>query len=366
MPDVFDWQRVAEPHAVIQYAVQSLHERRTVAFPSANGYVLTASVLAPEAVGRLPVQGDGEALTLLLRRADEARDWIPDLTPRAQRLVRRLWPGAVILIVDGDIERGSVSRLPDEVRARLCVRGTLRLAMPEHEALREVLRRLPDPLLMVAIVDEASGVASAPRLIADVVVADDPPTSQPATVLAVHGDAWQIVREGAVSVEEIRRRTACIIVFVCTGNTCRSPLAEAMCKKQLAVRLNCAVEELPARGYHVVSAGLAASLGGTAAVEAEKVARDYGADLSAHRSQPLTPELAVDADYLVGMTHSHVHALTDYFGSAIVEPRLLDPSGDIADPIGGDRTIYDECGRQIWRQLDRLVAEILSSETPRP
>lgn len=366
MPDVLDWQQVADPHAVIQYAVQSLCEARTVAFPSANGYIVTASALASEAVGRLPVYGEGEALTLVLRSADEVRDWIPDLTPLAQRLVRRLWPRAVILNVGGDIERGLTSRLSGDVRARLCVQGTLRLAMPEHEALREVLRRLPDPFLMAVIVDEASGVASAPRLIADAVVADEPLTSRPATVLAVNGDSWKIVREGAVLLEEIRRRTACIIVFVCTGNTCRSPLAEALCKKQLADRLNCAVEELPARGYHVVSAGLAASVGGTAAGEAEQVARDYGADLSAHRSRPLMPELAVDADYLIGMTHSHVHALMDYFGSAIVEPSLLDPSGDIADPIGGDRTIYDECGRQIWRHLDRLVAEILSSETPRP
>ena len=366
MPDVFDWQRVVDPYAVIQYAVQSLREGRTVAFPSANGYIVTASALASAAVGRLPVLGDGEALTLVLRSAAEVRDWIPDLTPLAQRLVRRLWPSAVILNVGGDIERGLASGLPDDVRARLCVQGTLRLAMPEHEALREVLRRLPDPLLMAVAVAEASGVASAPRLVADAVVADEPPTSQPATVLAVHGDSWEIVREGAVSIEEIHRRTACIIAFVCTGNTCRSPLAETLCKKQLADRLGCAVEELPARGYHVVSAGLAASVGGAAAIEAEQVARDYSADLSAHRSQPLTPELAVDADYLVGMTHNHVHALADYFGSEIVEPRLLDPSGDIADPIGGDRTIYDECGRQIWRHLDRLVAEILSSETPRP
>lgn len=366
MPDVLDWQRVADPHAVIQYAVQSLQEGRTVAFPSANGYVLTASVLAPEAVGRLPIHGDGLALTLLPRSAPEVRDWIPDLTPLAQRLVKRLWPSAVILNIGGDIERGLADRLPDVVRARLYVQGTLRLAIPEHESLREVLRRLPDPFLTAAIVEEASEVASAPGFIADAVVADEALTSQPATILAVNGDAWEVVREGAVSLEEIRRRMACVIVFVCTGNTCRSPLAEAMCKKQLADRLNCPVEELPAHGYHVVSAGLAASVGGAAAGEAVQVARDYGADLSAHCSQLLMPELAVDADYLVGMTHSHVHAMKEYFGSAIVEPRLLDPSGDIADPIGGDRTIYDECGRQIWRHLDGLVAQILSSETPRP
>jgi protein-tyrosine-phosphatase/tRNA A37 threonylcarbamoyladenosine synthetase subunit TsaC/SUA5/YrdC len=355
MPEIFDWQRVVDPHAVIHHAVQLLRQGRTVAFPSGSGYVVTASALVSEAVGQL--SAEGEALSLAVRGASEVRDWVPALSPLGQRLARRLWPGAVTLIVGGDLERGLASRLPQEVRLRLCGQGTLRLAMPQHEALRELLRHLPGPLLM------REGQAETQ---ADVIVADDPPAPQPATVVAVNGNAWEIVRPGAVSAEQIRERSACRIVFVCTGNTCRSPLAEALCKKQLADRLGCAVEELPARGYHVVSAGLAASAGGPAAGEAEQVARGYGGDLSAHRSQPLTAELAASADYLVGMTYSHVHALTDYFGSAIVAPRLLDPAGDIADPIGREQAVYDECGQQIWQQLESLVAEILPSEASQP
>ena len=141
------------------------------------------------------------------------------------------------------------------------------------------------------------------------------------------------------------------MLFVCTGNTCRSPLAASLCKKLLADRLGCTIEELPARGYHVLSAGLAAVEGGPAAVEAEQAARSFGADLSAHRSQPLTPDLADRADYILGMTRSHARALTDYFGHLGVSPRLLDPAGDIADPIGGDQPVYDECSQQIWGHL---------------
>lgn len=344
MPEILDWQRIADPHAVIQYAVQSLRQGRTVAFPGEGGYVVTAHALAAEAVGRL---AGGEALTLALRSAGEASDWAPALSPLGRRLARRLWPDPVTLIVGEALERGLASRLPEAIRTALCGQGTLRLAMPQHEALREVLRHLPGPLLMTAVQAEA-----------DVIVADDSPSPQPSTLLAVNGNSWEIVRTGAVSAEQIRERTACRIVFVCTGNTCRSPLAEALCKKQLADRLGCAVEELPGRGYHVVSAGLAASAGGSAANEAEQVARGYGGDLAAHRSQPLTAELAANADYLVGMTSSHVHALTEYFGSAIVAPRLLDPEGDIADPIGREQAVYDECGQQIWKHLEALVAEI--------
>src|SRR6185437_7366244 len=197
----------------------------------------------------------------------------------------------------------------------------------------------------------------------DMVLDDGPrPSAQPATILAVNGEDWQVVQPGVVSAEQIRQQMACLIVFICTGNTCRSPLAEALCKKRLADHLDCTIEELPARGFYVLSAGLSATLGGPAAAEAENVVRTYGGDLSAHRSQPLTPDLAARADYLLGMTHGHLQALTDYFAHLGVQPRLLDPAGDIADPIGCDRPVYEACGRHIWDRLESLVAEIARKE----
>ncbi len=367
MPEVIDWQRVAEPHAVIHYAVQSLQQGRTVAFAvETGGYSETASGLVVEAVRRIPAEeqiGTGETsvlpeLTLALRDAAAVRDWVPGLSRLGLRLAQRLWPGPVTLLFSGDVEHGLASRLRDEVRARLCVQNTLHLAAPRQEPLREVLRHLPGPLLMTAASADGRG---------DVILADSgngaaPVELQQSTIVAVDGDTWQIVRPGAMSAEEIRRQTACWILFVCTGNTCRSPLAEALCKKLLADRLNCTVEELPARGYYVGSAGLSAYPGGAAAAEAEQVARSYGADLSAHRSQPLTADLVARADYLIGMTQSHLHAVMDYFGHLGLPPRLLDPTGDIADPIGGDQPVYDACARQIQQHLETLVAEILPVE----
>jgi protein-tyrosine-phosphatase/tRNA A37 threonylcarbamoyladenosine synthetase subunit TsaC/SUA5/YrdC len=366
MPEVLDWQRVAEPRAVIHYAVQSLRQGRTVAFATESGYVVTASGLAPEAVRRLPSNGSEETgiaptvpeLALVLRSAAEARDWAPQLSRLGLRLARRLWPGSVTLLVRGDIEHGLASRLPQEVRARLCAQQVLQLAAPRHEALREVLRHLPGPLLMAT----ATADIQADVIITDGAADASPVSPQSATVVAVKDNTWEIVRPGSMSAEEIRRHTACWIVFVCTGNTCRSPLAEALCKKLLADRLGCTVEELPSRGYHIVSAGLAALPGGAAAAEAEQVARSYGADLSAHRSQLLTADLAAQADYLIGMTQGHLRTLRDYFGHLGVAPRLLNPSGDIADPIGGDQPVYDACAQQIRQCLQALVAEILPGE----
>ncbi len=170
-----------------------------------------------------------------------------------------------------------------------------------------------------------------------------------------------MLREGPISAEDIEQQSASLTVFVCTGNTCRSPMAEGLFKKKLADRLGCAVDDLPRRGFLVTSAGLAAMMGGSAADEAIETARTYGADLSGHVSRPLTPNLAAQADYLVAMTRSHLMALAGSFSSGVC-PRLLSPTGeDVSDPIGGEQQVYRDCAEQIWSCLDSLATEITRS-----
>jgi len=66
--------------------------------------------------------------------------------------------------------------------------------------------------------------------------------------------------------------------------------------------------------------------------------------------------LAAQADYLIGMTGSHVTTMTEYYPRLGAEPHLLSPSGeDIADPVGCSRDVYEECARQIWQALEPLL-----------
>src|SRR5207237_8648194 len=98
--------------------------------------------------------------------------------------------------------------------------------------------------------------------------------AQPDTVVQVNGRDWKIIHEGAVPAAEIEEASRCRIVFVCTGNTCRSPLAEGLCRKLLADKLGCCTAALPQHGFFVQSAGLAAMTGAEATPEAAAVAEE--------------------------------------------------------------------------------------------
>src|SRR5690606_38607488 len=102
-----------------------------------------------------------------------------------------------------------------------------------------------------------------------------------------------------VSERMLARLAGEVYLFVCTGNTCRSPMAEALFRKMLADRLECREDELMDHGFVVISAGLAAYKGAPAAPESLEILRREGIDLSAHESQPVTEELLFHCDHIL-------------------------------------------------------------------
>ncbi|MDE2973940.1 MAG: low molecular weight protein arginine phosphatase [Gemmatimonadota bacterium] len=141
------------------------------------------------------------------------------------------------------------------------------------------------------------------------------------------------------------------ITFVCTGNTCRSPVAEAIARRAIAER--------GIAGVTVGSAGAAASVGAPASGGARRVAAEAGLNLDGHRSAPLTEEVVAASAAVLCMDGFHLRRARELGGGR--RCRLLaeaaGESGEVADPFGGSDEIY----RATFEELARLVEAALEN-----
>lgn len=339
MPVTIDWRQAAAPDDLARQLSQALVGGSPIALPSEAGTILAAD---PD---RLPDPGRPAGLPagLMVRRLDGYFDPAEFFarsspTPAERALAARLWPGPVGWVHDD-------FPFPAWVPAHPAVAAVL-AARHASLALFELDEGRP--------VDPASLGESVSH-----VVSDGPPRPGPLTLVRPNDSRWSVERPGVMTEASIRYALARKIVFVCTGNTCRSPMAEGLFKHRLADRLGCPVSELPDRGFVVTSAGIAAGPGDAATRESADALREFGVDLSAHRSRYASADLIARADDVIVMTRSHLLTVASKFpvlGGAL---RLLcGADGDLDDPIGGGPDVYRACAATVRHHVDRLITEL--------
>jgi glycine hydroxymethyltransferase len=151
------------------------------------------------------------------------------------------------------------------------------------------------------------------------------------------------------------------ILFICTGNVCRSPMAEGLFRYAVKGRGD----------YQVFSAGIGALNGQPPSVHAVQALREIGLDISSQRSRMLTAEMVEQADFIFGMTHGHVDAIHLLYPQGAEKTFLLREfddtldlfEKDIADPIGCSFEVYRNCRDQIEQGIASMLKFIEQNQS---
>lgn len=355
MPTVLDWSPAVDPSELVRVVREAVAAGVPVVLPGDCGYIALVNPAGPKAREQLDAIGQ---VPLVLAWGPDDPQGLGLMVPvAARRLMVRGWSGPLVVAIPGTPDWPS--SWPMEIRVALTNSGPIRFRYPEHPLVEEIVPALEVPVLVLDTylptaeavldrLDDADAVA--------VSVGEQPTNGKP-TLVTVTDTGYEITELGVFPADEVEKLAARIVLFVCTGNTCRSPLAEGLARKLLADRLGCPVDELPRHGYWVLSAGVAAGYDSPASEESVAVAAEFGVDLSTHRSRPVNPQLLRAADEVIAMTRAHAQALLGRYPGVGPQPRLLCLDADLDDPIGAGLDVYRQCAATIQTHLERFLPE---------
>jgi protein-tyrosine-phosphatase/tRNA A37 threonylcarbamoyladenosine synthetase subunit TsaC/SUA5/YrdC len=365
-----DWRSAKDPRDVVHTASDRLTGGELVVFPTETGYVTAARAADAAAVERLghtfSTQA-GVSFVLAPPRTSDLLKYVKTLSTVGRRLADRCWLGPVTLLFPLENAGPAFLALPEAARELVSNGNHFALRIPSHASLQEALRFLAVPLILACAVNDDSSHPFGPSLEAVAAILDDGPPKFPAppTVVRVNGSNFEVVEAGVVTPGRVQRLANEMIVFVCSGNTCRSPMSEAITKRMLADRLHVDVDRLSDAGYTIVSAGVAAASGAPASDHAREVVRTFNADLDDHVAQRLTPQLAFAADRIIVMTREHQEIISRLWPSVAPRVQRLGGDKDVVDPYGGSLEDYELSSRAIVDRVRLLVDELIAKRKSR-
>lgn len=371
MSKVINWKSASDPRDVVHLVVQAIAEGHIVAVPSDCSYLLLASGLHQASVAQLSQltqTGKLQAPAVILRSPAELSDYFPDAPQAIKRFASKVWPGPINFDMDSCTDLSLLGQLEGSIRRDIQQENLkVRIAIPSHPLIEQLSRLLPGPLVCFPVLDAKGGLA---RQIEDIdpsffTLAVDDGVSTIATAptqIDFDKSRGRVIREGALPAEYLKMLSRWTVLFVCTGNTCRSPMAQALMTRKIEEKFSkqFGTRDLP---IFAMSAGVAAYGGDPASPGAQQAIKKYRSHLDKHQSCQLTLELVDQADLILTMGSRHKHVIISQWPAASGKVQMISPDGsEIADPFGGPIEIYARCAEQLDQCTDYWIDRLNVSD----
>jgi tRNA threonylcarbamoyl adenosine modification protein (Sua5/YciO/YrdC/YwlC family) len=334
----------------IAYCAKVIRKGGLVVFPTETVYGIAADFSNNQAMKQLRKikhRAEDKPISILISQRVLISNYTSTTDPKLYKLIDACWPGPLTVVVPAKEEGKTIGvRMPDhEIALRLVQESQCTIAAPSANiegndppsTCQDALRDL-DGLVDVAIDGGTAkiGIGS--------------------SVVDLTGEKPSVLRDGAITQADVERITQKkTILFVCTGNSCRSVMAEYLLKSRIQGRDD----------IEVLSAGTGVFLRSTASADTLSVLREEGIDAQNHLAQPLNTILLKKADLIIVMTRAHRQQVLERVSEVEKRVYLLKefaniPSGfqvelDIPDPIGRPYQAYKESLAVIKEAMEKIV-----------
>jgi L-threonylcarbamoyladenylate synthase len=354
----------------IEEAAAVINSGGLVAFPTETVYGIACRVKSDSLARLDDIKGrtSGKYYTLHIGQKSDIGTYVPTIGLKDRKLIRKAWPGPLTIVFeldDKDLDKQR-NNLEAEVFQGLYKDHSIGVRCPDNTIAAMMLQKASGPVVAPsANITNSPPAVDAGQVLAQLsgridLLLDAGPCKykKSSTVVKIGKRELEILRPGFYSKEELEALSQIKFLFVCTGNTCRSPMAEGIFRKYLAEKLKCNVDDLEKIGYKVDSAGIIGSSGFPASAEAVNACAAMGVDIKAHRNKALSKELIEESDVIYAMEQIHRDRVIAVEPKAAEKCLLLASDTGIPDPIGHPQEFYDNCAKLIETAVQKRVGEL--------